>query len=140
MNDEFAEDAIQQWILRHNRSLPAHEFDSMAAYAAGNLGLRHLDITRLRKVHLEDWNRRLRLLSEGADFHREARRLVENTLLAEADNYLPVTGEDIIESLGVTPGPEVGRVLRKARELYRNASCSREELLRQLKSALYARA
>lgn len=135
-NDEFSEDAIRLWILRYNRSLPAHEFENIAAVAAGDLGLQHFDITKLRKAHLDEWNRRLQLLPESVDFRREARRLVENTLLAEAETYMPITGEDIIQVLGIKPGPEVGKALRMARELYRNLNCGRDELLRQLKSAL----
>jgi hypothetical protein len=71
-------------------------------------------------------------LSEGADKNREARQLVEQTMLVEAENYLPITGGDIIQMIGIPPGPEVGKVLRKARELYRKAPCSREDLLKQL--------
>jgi hypothetical protein len=132
MRDEYAEDAIDEWILRCNRVLPAHEFDRIAGVAAGDLGLEHLDTTRVRKVHLEEWNRRLRLLPDGADIRRESRRLVEQTLLAEADSYLPITGEDVIGFLGVRPGPDVGMVLRKAKDIYRKDPCSREDLLRRL--------
>ena len=132
LKDEFAEDVLREWIFRQSRSLAAHEFDTIAAQAASDLGLKHIDVTRLRKIHLDEWNRRIRLLSEGADKNREARQLVEQTMLVEAENYLPITGGDIIEMIGIPPGPEVGKVLRKARELYRKAPCSREDLLKQL--------
>jgi hypothetical protein len=133
LKDEFVEDVLREWTFRQTRLLPAHVFDTIAAQAAGDLGLKYFDVMRLRRVHLDEWNRRIRLLSEGADAKREARRLVEQTLLAEAENYLPITGADIIENIGVSPGPEIGKILRQARELYRKKPCSREDLLKQLR-------
>jgi hypothetical protein len=134
LEDEFAEDVLREWIFRQTRSFSAHEFDDIAAQAAGDLGLAHIDVVRLRKIHLDEWNRRIRLLSEGTDKKREARQIVEQSLLVEAENYLPINGGDVIETMGVPPGPEVGKALRKARELYQKNPCSREELLKQLSS------
>jgi hypothetical protein len=134
LKDEFLEDILREWIFRQTRSLPAHIFDGITNEAAGDLGLKHLDVIRLRKIHLDEWNRRLRLLPESSDAMREARRLVEQTLLVEAENFLPITGADVIETLGVAPGPEVGKFLRMARELYRKERCSSEVLLQQLRT------
>jgi integrase len=138
VEDEFADDIARQWSWRRNRYLPAHELDGLLALVARDLGLRHLDLVRVRKAHMDSWNRRLRLLPDGADVVREARRLVEGGLLVEAENYIPITGEDIIESLRVKPGPEVGRFLRRARETYRQAPCTKEELLGRLRHLLPA--
>lgn len=131
--DPFADDAIAQWALRSSRSLPAYKFDRIAQEAATELGLPHLDVVKLRKVNLDKWNQRLRLLNEGADFLAEARRVVEASLLDEADNYLPVGGADVIRDLGVKPGPDVAKALQKARALYRAHPCSKEDLLKTLK-------
>lgn len=131
--DPFADDAIAQWALRSSRSIPAYKFDRIAQEAAIELGLPHLDVVKLRKVNLDKWNQRLRLLNEGADFLAEARRVVEASLLNEADNYLPVSGADLIRDLGVQPGPDVARALQKARTLYRQTPRSKEDLLKALK-------
>jgi len=131
--DPFADDAIAHWALRSNRSLPAYKFDRIAQEAATELGLPHLDVAKLRKVNLDKWNQRLRLLNEGADFLAEARRVVEASLLDEADNYLPVGGADVIRDLGVKPGPDVARALQKARALYRQEPRSKDDLLKALK-------
>ncbi|MEI8044626.1 MAG: hypothetical protein WCL11_24660, partial [Verrucomicrobiota bacterium] len=131
--DPFADDAIAQWALRSSRSLSPHKFDRIAEEAATELGLPHLDVVKLRKVNLDKWNQRLRLLNEGADFPAEARRAVEASLLDEADNYLPLGGADVIRDLGVKPGPDVRRALQKARALYRQAPRSKEDLLSALK-------
>jgi len=134
LKDEFVEDVLREWIYRQTRSLAAHEFDTIATQAANDLGLKHIDVVRLRKIHLNEWNRRIRLLSEGTDKKREARQLVEQSLLVEMENYLPITGADVIEVIGVPPGPEVSRILRSAQEIYRKSACGRDELLKQLRS------
>jgi hypothetical protein len=134
--DPFAADVVALWVLRCSRCLPAYKFDLLAQEAATDLGLPYLDVVKLRKVNVDKWNQRLRLLREGADLLTEARRLVEATLLNEADNYLPVGGKDVIAELGLKPGSEVAKALQKARELYRQAPCSRADLLKKLKASL----
>jgi hypothetical protein len=133
LNDEFVEDVLREWIFRQTRCIHAHEFDAIVAQVASDMGLKHLDAIRLRQVRSSEWNRRIRLLSERSDIKWETRRLVEQSLLEEAENYLPVTGADLIEILNVPPGPEVGKVLRLARELYRKTPYSRDDLLQQLR-------
>ena len=134
--DPFAADVVSLWALRSTRTLPAYKFDLVAQEAATDLGLPHLDVVKLRKVNLDKWNQRLKLVREGTDLHAEARRLVEATLLNEADNFLPIGGKDAIAELGLKPGPEVAKALQKAREFYRQAPCGRDELLKRLKDSL----
>ena len=131
--DPFAADVVTLWAIRSSRALPAYKFDLVAQEAADDLGLQHLDVVKLRKVNLDKWNQQLRRVNEGADFHEEARRLVEATLLNEAHNYLPISGKDVIADLGLKRGPEVAKALEKARELYRQNPCTRDELLKKLK-------
>ncbi len=134
--DPFADDVVTEWAFRCSRCLPAYKFDLIAQDAATDLGLAHIDVVKVRKIHLDKWNQRLRLLREGADFHADARRLVEATLLNEADNYLPIGGTEVIAELGVKPGPEVAKVLRRARKLHRQAPSGRDELLKKMKELI----
>jgi hypothetical protein len=131
-NDEFIDDALNQWVLRFTRSMPAHRFDRIAEEVARDLGLTHLNVLKIRKVHLEKWNQRLRALPETADIAREARRVIEISFLAEAADYCPIDGQDVIQLLGIQPGPRVAGLLQRARELYRQNPCSRAELLQAL--------
>lgn len=131
--DPFGSDVVAMWAIRCTRCIPAFKFDRIAQEAATDLGLEFLDVVRLRKNHLEKWNRQLRFLQESLDIEAEARKVVEATLLNEAASYLPISGTDVICELGVKPGPEVKRVLDKAREIYRQTPCTCAELMRKLK-------
>ena len=130
--DEYFVDALEQWILVCDRALPAHKFDRIAEDVASNLGLEHLNILKIRKVNLDKWSQHLRGLPQSADIMREARRIVEITFLAESENHCPIDGQDVIKQLGIEPGPEVAKFLKKAKELYKQKQCGRDELLKLL--------
>ena len=131
--DEYRNDTINEWVVRCKETLPGHVFDEIIDKASTDLGLRHLDTLKMRKKNLDSWNGRLRLIAEDADLMIEARRLVEHTLLSEAEHYLPITGKDIIQELNIEPGPKVGLLLRQARELYHESQCSKTELIERLR-------
>ena len=71
-------------------------------------------------------------MDDGFNFEFEATRLVEKTMLNDDNMLLPVTGKDVIESLGVEPGLEVGGLLEEARRYYSATRCSRDKLLDHL--------
>jgi hypothetical protein len=93
---------------------------------------KHLDAKRIVRQYFDQWVRELRNLTAAYDFEVEARKLVEQTLTTSVDLPLPITGRDIIRRLGVQPGPEVGKLLRRARDLYRAAPEDGERLLKRL--------
>jgi hypothetical protein len=106
-SDESRESTIQEWATRCSLSLASHVFDRLIAEAVKQLGLPFLDKTRIRNAHIQKWNERLRLLDPTADLVCEARRLVDDTLLREWQNYCPLNGDDIIEHFQIAPGPKV---------------------------------
>ena len=55
--------------------------------------------------------------------------MIEGDLLDFVGNLLPIGGEDIMDTLGIDPGPEVGTALERARELYESGIRDREQLL-----------
>ena len=57
-----------------------------------------------------------------------------NALLTEAIPVLPITGADIMEEFGLAPGPDVGKLLKRAKGINDAAPCSRAELLAKLKT------
>ena len=93
------------------------------------LGREALSTVGFRQRHLDRWRKQLDLLDEGFDFGYEATRLVEKTLLDEDSVVLPITGRDIIESLGVKPGPRVGYLLEQASKRFDSVPGNKEELL-----------
>jgi len=67
------------------------------------------------------------------NFKVEARKLIEHALLDTMTLVLPITGRDIMGKLDIPPGPQVGNLLEKARIIYNNEHCSRDELLEKLR-------
>jgi hypothetical protein len=130
--DESRDCTIGEWAHRCSRSLPAHVVDKLVADAVQHLGLQFLDCMRVRNTHLSIWNDRLRLLNETADYLQEARRLINETLLLEWQNYCPLSGGDIIEHFSIPPGPVVRELVQRARRLWQASPCSRDELLHRL--------
>ena len=75
------------------------------------MGHEHIDPERLVRRNYEKWTQSLRAFSSEYDFETEARKLIENAILADIANLMPVTGQDIIREFGVEPGKIVGQLL-----------------------------
>lgn len=131
--DESREQIVSEWDFLHKRYHPPHEFDNLIYKAATDMGRENLDIVRLRKRFYEEWTKELELLQGNYDFEVEARKLIEHVLLNKLTAVLPITGNDIIKEFNLSPGPDVGLFLERARSLYNAKPCSREELINKLK-------
>ena len=124
---------IEQWSTRLLRDHPKHEFESLVSMVIHDIGQDNLDPERLTERYYDSWISNLRFRSEDYSFEDEGRRLIEHTILNEAQFPLPISGSDVMNGLGIPPGPEVGALLRKARTLYAAAPCGRDELISRLK-------
>lgn len=131
--DDSQKQILSEWDFIRKRYHPPHEFDNLISKVAADMGRENLDAVRLRKQFYNQWVKQLELLQGNYDFEVEARRLIEHTLLYEMIPVLPITGHDIIKEFNVVPGPIVGQLLEKARNLYNNEPCSRDELLEKLR-------
>src|SRR5256885_1435386 len=89
-------------IVPGPQALPIYE---VIAQAAGDMGRSHLDVVRFRRRYYDRWMERLAFLTGDYDFALEARRLVESALVLDAASGMPITGTDIINDLGIAPGP-----------------------------------
>lgn len=134
--DDSKDRILQEWESRRERSHAPHEFDSLIEVVAADMGREHIDAVRLRKRFYDRWIKELELLDDGYDFGVEAQKLIEHALMSEVVPVLPITGKDVIATLGITPGPEVGRVLELARTLYEEEPCSATQLLEKLREKL----
>ena len=124
-----AQQIIAQWLWRLNRNWAAAAFDPLITDAKYRFGRESLNTVAFRNKHVDKWRSRLELLEDGFDFDFEATRLIERTLLDEDSVVLPITGLDVIDTLGVKSGPEVGVLLEKARRYFEVHRCTKEELL-----------
>ena len=130
--DESRRTIVEQWSFRLARYHPRHEFENLVAIVAHDMGQDWLDSRRLCGRYYDKWSRELRALSGDYVFQEEARKLIEQTLLSDAEVPLPISGQDVIRQFGIPPGPEVGRLLRKARTLYSERPCPTDTLMERL--------
>lgn len=62
--------------------------------------------------------------------------IIESDILDFTNNSPPVDGEDIMMEFGIHPGPEVGDMLRRARDLYRSGIRDKEQILEKLRDQI----
>ena len=131
--DEASAMIIKQWSTRLVRDHPKHEFVNLVSMVIHDIGQDFLDPERLTERYYDSWVSNLRFRSEDYSFEEEGRRLIEHTILNEAQMPPPVSSQDIMKEFGIAPGPELGALLRKARALYAAAPCDRDQLIARLK-------
>ena len=124
---------IEEWRRLLRRSWPASEFDPLIDDVKYRLGREALNTVTFRNRYVDKWRKHLELLDEEFDFELEAARLIEKALLDEGGSVLPITGRDVIESVGIEPGPDVGLLLEEARRHFEENRCGRAELLAHLR-------
>jgi len=131
--DESRDAIVAAWVSRITRYHPPHVFDGLIARVATDMGRDKIEPVELRKRFYQKWTDELRALEDGYDFEIEGRKLIEHALLNATVPTLPITGADILEVFGIAPGPDVGRWLAKARQLYDAQPCSKDVLLQRLR-------
>ena len=127
-----AQQHIDEWRQRLERNWAAPKFDPLIDNAKYRLAREALNTVAFRNRHVDRWKEHLDLLDDGFDFEFEATRLIEKTLLDTDSVVLPITGSDVIENLGVKPGPYVGTLLEEARRHFEVRRCGRDDLLTHL--------
>lgn len=129
--DEARSQICQQWEDRISRDWPAHRFHTIVSTVASDMGRNTVDPVALFKRSENEIRKALRITNES-DLEFAARQCIERVLLAEVSKLLPITGKDIIETLGVEPGKKVGELLQEARKIYEEAQHTRDQLLERL--------
>jgi hypothetical protein len=131
--DESRVVICSDWRFRRDRYHSPHEFEAIAPKVASDMGNDSIDAARLVRRNYDRWAQCLRAFSSGYNFETEARKLIENAILTDLVNLMPITGQDIIREFNLEPGAIVGRLLGEARKLYQQEPCTREQLLERLK-------
>ena len=134
--DDSSSNIVAQWSFRLSRYHPKHEFEELVAIVIHDMGQDSLDCSRLTARYYEKWNKDLSYRSESYIFEEEARKLIEQTLLNETEVPLPISGKDVIRELGISSGTEVWQSLRKAKALYFQEPCGKEQLLSRLRDVV----
>jgi hypothetical protein len=129
--DPFCTSIISDWNYRCSRYYPAYEFDKLISIVAADFGQDQLDPVRIRNRYYDLWAKELELLQGNYKFELEARKLIERAL--STTPVLPITGEDIMRTFNIGPGPQIKVLYNKARALYEARPCTALELLERLK-------
>ena len=126
------EAVIKDLKHRIERWWPPHKFDTVVGDVATRLNV-HVDVTKFRRSRLDAWRSFLLDLSDDDDPVESMERLMERDLLEYVDSVLPISGRDIMAAFGLPPGPNVGSILRLARDLFAAGTTNREDLLAALR-------
>lgn len=129
--DDARAQICQQWEDRISRDWPAYRFHEIVSTVASDMGRNTIDPVALFRRSENEIRKVLRITHES---HLEfaARQCIERVLLTEVSELLPITGRDIIDTLGVEPGKKVGELLQEARKIYEEHQCTRDQLLERL--------
>ncbi len=133
--DDSRNQIINDWKFKLERHHPPEEFDRVISQVARDLGKDSLDVARFRRRYYDRWVDQLNLIQGHYEFSVEARKLIESSIMETLSPILPITGEDIIKELGLSPGPRVGKGLTLARELDAGQHLSRDDLIKKLRIA-----
>jgi len=132
-DDDDRDIICQQWEDRLKRDWPAHRYHSLIAVVAADLGRTAVDPVAFYSRHGQVIRDALKILDDDSDFGVEIRKQIEHILLTDTAAVLPITGSDVITYFGISPGPEVGRLLALARHLYDDRPCDRDQLLERMR-------
>lgn len=117
---------------RINRAWAAHEFHKLVGDAAIRLGIT-VDAKTFCAPRLRKWQEFLESLPDRDDPEGHMIRMIERDLLDHFADVLPIDGRDVMNALGLDPGPEVGSALHRTRELFRSGVRDPTKLLEYLK-------
>ena len=133
-SEDDGEAATQDLQRRVERTWMPAEFHELVSDAAYRLGIT-VDCVAFTSRKLGRWREYLECLPWSDDPVLHMERIIERDLLDHASEILPLDGKDIMNALELDPGPEVGKALHRARELYREGARDRAEILKGLMQA-----
>ena len=125
--------AIADLQQRIDRAWPAHRFDALVQDVALRLGIQ-VDARKFREPLLSIWRGFLESLSDDVDLEERVIRMIEKDLLEHDARVLPIDARDVMSTLNLNPGPEVGAALHHAQDIFRSGIRDREKLLTQLRN------
>lgn len=110
------------------RDWEPYQFDIIVQDSAARLGEK-INAKAFRDRRLADWRRYISALPEDADLEQQMERLIDGEVVDHFRSVLPVRTQDIMDVLGLDPGPEVGRAIELARRIFELGVRDRDQLL-----------
>lgn len=133
LHSDLALEFAELLTVRLERTVAAHELDRMIDELKMTYGVEHLDTRAFRDRYYQGWRDRTRLLSSDQDPRAYMRALAEQALSQHVQGEpAPLTGDEIIDIFGIRPGPDVGRLKRRAEELAASGMRSKRDIVEAL--------
>lgn len=124
---EHQELVIDEWKKIIMRNYSVYDFELVLLKVLTNLGLEgFFDTNALVKKNINSWRADLEILPNNFNFEEHAYKVIERFILKK--EVLPIDGNDII-ALGIDKGKVVFELLLKARQIFYNHPCNKENLL-----------
>ena len=124
---------IEELRRRLRRALQPHEFDQMVEDSAARLGQR-INARAFRQSRISGWQAYLAAQPDDADPKLELERMIDGQVVDHFRSQLPVRTEEIIDALGLDPGPDVGKAVEIARRLFSEGAVEKQDLLVALRA------
>lgn len=131
--DESRPEICQEWRTQLERTPSPQDFDALITEVANDFGMVSLDVPSFRQLHYRVWRHRLRRLRSDHDFSTAARQLVEQSLLEDSQQNMPISAQDLLTTFELPPGPAIADLLKRARRYYDADPCDAQTLLEMLK-------
>ena len=131
VRDGEERELIEELRRRLDRLWSTYRFDELVIESCTRLAV-NVDVPRFRDQKLSKWREFLATVPDEDDPQRAVMRLIERDVIDHTSDVLPIGGEDVMDVLGLSPGPRVGDALRRARELFRSGIRDRRQLLERL--------
>ena len=129
---EGGQDIIDDLKRRIELNWPAHKFDELTQDAVTRIG-QTLDVPKFRQSRIGKWREFLETVAPDDEPQACLIRLIERDVIDYYETVLPIDGNDVMEALNLSPGPEVGDALRLARKIFKSGTIDPKELLESLK-------
>lgn len=130
-SEDDGEATTQDLQRRVERTWMPAEFHKLVSDAAYRLGIT-VDCVAFTNRKSGGWREYLECLPWSDDPVGPMERIIERDLLDHAAEILPLDGRDIMNALDLEPGPEVGKALHRAREVWREGVRDRAGILKRL--------
>lgn len=109
--------AIDDLQRRVSRDWEAYRFDEIVGDAATRIGEK-INAKPFREPRIRAWREFLECLPEDADLIAQMTRRIDGEVYEHFRSSLPISTRDIMDHLGLSPGPEVKRALGIARQAF----------------------
>jgi hypothetical protein len=118
---------------RLERTIPAYEVDDMIEALKPLYGLEHLDTRAFRDRNYQTWRDQTRLIASDRNPGNYMRDLIEQALSRHVEaEPAPLSGDEMMDIFGLAPGPDIGRLKRRAEELAASGLRSKRALVEAL--------